>query len=31
MTRSRIFGILVVAAVAMATGFLVASQVKPDS
>ena len=28
MTRSRIFGILVVAAVAMATGFLVAGQVK---
>jgi uncharacterized protein YlxW (UPF0749 family) len=28
MTRSRIFGIVVVAAVAMATGFLVAGQVK---
>src|SRR3981081_1412629 len=28
MTRSRMFGILVVAAVAMATGFLVAGQVK---
>src|SRR5713226_1486044 len=28
MTRSRMFGVLVVAAVAMATGFLVAGQVK---